>query len=311
MFSEIAGIDPVKTVLFSVLTFISFFSFGAAVVVLNLSRRRRLAVRLAVSGPPPLPTSEARSQSAIVRALASLGRAVSGKGPSSELRQRISQAGLTSPHAVPLYMGVKFAALLIGLTALVSIVSFIETTLAIRMLIVLGGTAIFFFLPNLILKQMAERRCAEVRRHLPDVVDLLEICVSGGMGLDTAWNAVAAEVRGVSPLTADEMALTNLEVLLGAERGDAIRNMAIRTGAKELESLVAVLVQSQRFGTSISEALQVFAQTMRELRSQRAEEQAEKMAVKMLFPMVIFIFPVVLIVAAGPAVLTLVDIFSK
>jgi tight adherence protein C len=294
-----------------VLTFVSVFCLGGAVVVMNLSRRKRLTMRLAVSGPPALPGASTAPQSAIVRGLTNLGQAVGGKGPSSELRQRISQAGLTSPHAVPLYMGLKFASMLISLTALVSIVSFLDTTMAIRTLIVLGGTAIFFFLPNLILRQMAERRCAEVRRHLPDVVDLLEICVSGGMGLDTAWNAVAAEVRSVTPLTADEMALTNLEVLLGAERGEAIRNMAIRTGAKELESLVAVLVQSQRFGTSISEALRVFAQTMREMRSQRAEEQAEKMAVKMLFPMVLFIFPVVLIVAAGPAVLTLVEIFSK
>jgi tight adherence protein C len=200
---------------------------------------------------------------------------------------------------------------MISLTVMASIVSFMDWSLAVKILIVVCGAAIAFFLPNIVLKRLATKRCSEVRRHLPDVIDLLEISVSGGMGLDTAWNAVAVEIRAVSPLTADEMALTNFEVLLGAERGDAIRNMALRTNSNELDSLVAVLVQSDRFGTSISEALRVFAQTMREMRSQRAEEHAEKMAVKMLFPMVLFIFPVVLIVAAGPAVLTLVELFSK
>jgi tight adherence protein C len=197
------------------------------------------------------------------------------------------------------------------LTLLTSAVTLFEATFAVKILIVLSGTALAFFIPNIVLGHIANHRCSTVRRYLPDVIDLLEICVSGGMGLDTAWNAVATEIRAVSPLTADEMALTNLEVLLGAERGEAIRNMAMRTNSKELESLVAVLVQSQRFGTSISEALRVFAQTMREIRSQRAEEMAEKMAVKMLFPMVIFIFPVVLIVSTGPAIMTLVEIFSK
>jgi tight adherence protein C len=298
-------------VVIPVLTFIAVFCLGGSLVIVNFSRRKRISMRLAVAGPPPLPYEPDTPRFFIVRALAAFGSLISNKGPSAELRLRITQAGLTSPHAVPTYMGIKFSFLIFSLTLMASVASFLDTTTAIKMLIVLVGAAIAFFLPNLLLKYLADRRCSEVRRHLPDVIDLLEISVSGGMGLDTAWNAVAGEIRAVSALTADEMALTNLEVLLGAERGDAIRNMAQRTNSKELDSLVAVLVQSDRFGTSISEALRVFAQTMREVRSQRAEEYAEKMAVKMLFPMVLFIFPVVLIVAAGPAVLTLVDIFSK
>jgi len=142
------------------------------------------------------------------------------------------------------------------------------------------------------------------------VVDLLEICVSAGMGLDTAWNSVADEIRSVSSVLGDEMALTMLEMQLGAPRTGAMRNMAERTGAQELASLVALLVQSDRFGTSIAEALRTFATSMRHSRSQRAEEAAEKTAVKLLFPLVFCIFPVMLIVTVGPSSITLWKLFN-
>jgi tight adherence protein C len=106
------------------------------------------------------------------------------------------------------------------------------------------------------------------------------------------------------------MALTNLEIHLGSPRGTAMRNMAERTGVDELSSLVAVLIQSERFGTSISEAMRSFASGMRETRSQKAEEMAEKTAVKLLFPMVVFVFPAILIVAAGPAALKIAAILG-
>jgi tight adherence protein C len=174
----------------------------------------------------------------------------------------------------------------------------------------MAGATTLFFVPNLFLRFRCQSRRAEVTRHLSDVVDLLEICVSGGMGLDMAWNAVGDEVRAVSPLLADEMALTSLEMHLGADRGVALRHMAQRTGADQLSSLVAMLVQSERFGTKISDALQVFAASLREQRSEKAEESAEKMAVKMLFPMVVLIFPVVIIVSVGPAAITLAELFG-
>jgi tight adherence protein C len=130
------------------------------------------------------------------------------------------------------------------------------------------------------------------------------------MGLDMGWNAVADESRRVSDTLADEMALTNLEMHLGANRTSAMRHMVERTGVDELGSLVAVLVQSERFGTSITEALRTFAKSMREIRSQRAQECAEKMAVKLIFPMVLFIFPVTFIVVGGPAAMKLLEIMT-
>jgi tight adherence protein C len=122
---------------------------------------------------------------------------------------------------------------------------------------------------------------------------------------------VTDEVRAVSSQLADEMALTNLEMHLGASRADAIRHMATRTGAEDLSSLVAVLVQSERFGTSIGESLRVFATSLRETRSQSAQEDAEKMAVKLIFPMIVFIFPAVVMVMAGPAFMSLYRVLAS
>jgi tight adherence protein C len=165
-------------------------------------------------------------------------------------------------------------------------------------------SALFSFLPNFWVSVRRDRRRLDVQIHLADAVDLLEICVSSGMGLDMAWNSVSDEMRRVSTTLADEMALTNLEIHLGAPRAQAMRNMAARTGAEEISSMVATIVQSDRFGTSIADALRVFATSMREQRSQKAEEAAEKMAVMLLFPMVLCIFPAMLIVVAAPSVIT-------
>jgi tight adherence protein C len=150
-----------------------------------------------------------------------------------------------------------------------------------------------------------KKRHDEIRRHLPEAVDLLEVCVSSGIGLDMAWNIVADEIQHVSTTLADAMALTNFEIHLGASRAEAMRRMATRTGVDELASLAAILIQTERFGTSIAAALRVFAESMREERTFTAQENAEKMAVKLILPMVLFIFPAVLIIVAGPAAIAI------
>jgi len=127
-------------------------------------------------------------------------------------------------------------------------------SLMMRACIIVAALAGFALLPNVLVTIRKKRRTADVRSHLPDAIDLLEICVSSGMGLDTAWNAVCDEFRGVSAVLADEMALSNLEMHLGAPRADAMRNMATRTGVEDIGSMVATLVQSEKFGTSVSQA---------------------------------------------------------
>jgi tight adherence protein C len=185
-----------------------------------------------------------------------------------------------------------------------------EMSLIMRACVIVASLAGFALLPNVLVTIRKKRRTADVRSHLPDAIDLLEICVSSGMGLDTAWNAVCDEFRGVSTVLADEMALSNLEMHLGAPRADAMRNMARRTGVEDIGSMVATLVQSEKFGTSVSQALRTYADAMRTERSQRAEEAAEKLAVLLLFPMVMFIFPCMFIVILGPAGVKIREMFA-
>ena len=219
----------------------------------------------------------------------------------------MARAGFQSRSAVPVFLGAKMLLLLVGLVAAGVLTFFVDMPFQQKSAVLMVGAGIPFFIPNSVLRMRHRKRVTQVRRGLPDVVDLLEICVSGGMGMDMAWNSVADEIRTVSPLLANEMALTNLEMHLGVSRGDAISNMADRTGSEDLAGLVAVLVQSEKFGTSVSEALETFAQTMRDIRSERAEESAQKMALKMLFPMILLIFPCVMIVAVGPALIILIQ----
>jgi tight adherence protein C len=243
--------------------------------------------------------------------LARFSRVFAPSNPSQSLRAKLSRAGYHHDAAAAVYLGAKMLLFVAGAVGVALVTLPLEISLPLRPLLVFTGGTMLFFIPNIVVHIRHEKRRTEIRSHLPDAVDLLEICVSAGMGLDMAWNAVAEQVRRVSRILADEMTLTNLEMHLGASRTVAMRHMVERTGADELASLIAVLIQSERFGTSISDALRTFAASMRETRSQRAQEAAEKMAVKLLFPMVFFIFPAVLVVVAGPAGIKLIEIMGS
>jgi tight adherence protein C len=253
-----------------------------------------------------LATEETRTR----RALRRVGEIVSAGRYSRRLQQELTRAGYYGSSAPFLYLGAKMTLLLVGLSTGVALAVALDLPTAIEVAIAAFVTALPFFLPNLVVMMRRERRSSEVRRRLPDAVDLLEICVSAGMGLDMAWGSVSEEIRRVSTILADEMELTNLEISLGVPRTTAMRHMAERTGADEISSIVSILVQTERFGASIIDALATFAKSMRETASTRAEENAEKMAVKMLFPMVLFIFPALLIVMVGPAVMNIVSVMT-
>jgi tight adherence protein C len=244
------------------------------------------------------------------RLIQRVGSLVSAGRASASLKARLTQAGFYSPDAAVTFMGSKFGLLLVGLLATATIILPTHASSNLKIGCIAGCAAVLFFLPNVMISHWRAKRAQAIRQHLPDAVDLLEICASAGMGLDIAWNAVADEVRTVNGDLADEMALADLEIHLGASRADALRHMAQRTGAEELSSLVAVLVQSDRFGTSIADALRVFASGMREDRTYRAEEMAEKLAVKLIVPMVMFIFPALILILVGPAGLTIMRIFA-
>jgi tight adherence protein C len=235
-----------------------------------------------------------------------IGHSVAPGKASVTLKEHLTQAGYHNETAASIYVGAKLMLAVVGLLTSASLVAPSDTLLLqTKSVIIMMASIGMFFIPNLVVASRRASRRGEIRRHLPDAIDLLEICASAGMGIDMAWNSVADEVRAVSVTLADEMALTNLEIHLGAPRAEAMRHMASRTGADELSSLVAVLVQSERFGTSVTDALRTYASSMRETRSQRAQEAAEKMAIKLIFPMIAFIFPAAVLVMAGPAFMSL------
>lgn len=161
-------------------------------------------------------------------------------------------------------------------------------------------------IPDLWLKRTIRKRQEEIQFALPDAMDLAVIAIEAGLGLDQALVRVGEEIAVPHPALADELQLRNLEVNMGRSRSDAFRNLADRTGVEDLKALVAILIQTDRFGTSAGQALRTFSESMRVKRRQRAEEMAAKLAIKMVIPMVLFIFPGVFIVILGPAFIAII-----
>ena len=283
---------------------VTFMAFGGAVVLVQNARREAAAARQRATTAEGTP-ADLEDGPRLIRTVFRLGEAVSKGKTSRNLREELAAAGFHNQSAAGIYIGTKLLLLIAGAITLAVLVIPADMAFAMKLTFIVGGSAMLFFIPNLAVGIRRDKRRAEVKKVLPDAVDMLEICVSSGMGIDAAWTAVGDEIRRVSPTFADEMELTNLEVSLGVPRAVAMRHMADRTGAEDLSSLVALLVQSERFGAGIIEALTTFAKTMRETRGQRAEEAAEKMAVKLLFPMVMFIFPALILIMVGPALIQL------
>lgn len=300
-----------ESVLIFILTFVAVAALGSAVMLYLSFRQRRIKSRLmAVEDKLDLGHVE-HTTPWTLKLISVLGRAIS-MGPTSQaLHEKLGRAGFHSKLAPHIFLGTKILLLIIALPITPLLMEY--TTISGSVSLLIGLLVLFglFFLPNMVLHSRQKARRLNIQQHLPDAVDLLEVCVSAGIGLDMAWNMVSDEVYRVCPMLADEMALTNLEIHLGSSQTVAMRNLSDRTGVEEIGRLVAVLVQSERFGTSVSEALRVFAASMRERRSMQAEEGAEKMAVAMLLPMILFIFPAVFIVTVGPASITLMKILSQ
>ena len=173
-------------------------------------------------------------------------------------------------------------------------------------IMVLAGAAAFgFFLPRIILKRLIRKRQRQITVALPDALDLTVVCVEAGLPLDQALNRVGDDLKHAHPALSEEFYLANLEMRAGMPRAEALRNLAARTGVDDIRSLVAALIQTDRFGTSIVQALRVYSDSLRTERRQRAEEQASKTAVKMVIPLVVFVLPSLIFVTLGPALIEL------
>jgi len=219
------------------------------------------------------------------------------------LRLRLVQAGYRREEALTVFFGIRIAFAL-GLFFLLSTGVVIKTNL----IVALGGLGLGYVLPGMLLARMAKRRSHRIRLSLADMLDLLVVSVEAGLGLDQAMSRVGTELAFAYPELADELRLINLELRAGKPRPEALRNLADRTGVDDLSSIVTMLIQTDKFGTSIAQSLRVASETLRTKRRQRAEEAAAKTGVKMVFPLVLCIFPSIWVVTIGPAAIRFITV---
>jgi tight adherence protein C len=234
----------------------------------------------------------------------------------SPLKLKFMNAGVRHPKAPLVFFGLKTLLPVLLAAPTFLFVRTIHDMDSLNLLLwVVLAAVIGCFLPNLVLNHLARRRKREIFEQFPDATDLMLVCVEAGLGMDTALTRVADEMSSKSEALAEELQLTNLELRAGSTREKALRNLALRTGVEELTSFSTMLIQADKFGTSIGESLRVFSEDLRHKRQMRAEEHAAKVPTKMLFPLVLFIFPSIIMVVLGPAVIqiirTLGPIFSK
>ena len=219
------------------------------------------------------------------------------------LRLRLVQAGYRRDEALTIFFGIRvtFALVLFSVMS-TSIVTRPNIPLA------LGGLGFGYLLPGMALARRAKARAHKIRLALADMLDLLVVSVEAGLGLDQAIQRVGSELAFAYPELSDELRLINLELRAGKARAEALRNLADRTGVDDLSSLVTMLIQTDKFGTSVAQSLRVYSETLRTKRRQRAEEAAAKTGVKMVFPLVFCIFPAIWVVTIGPAAIRFVTV---
>jgi tight adherence protein C len=228
-----------------------------------------------------------------------------------KLQKQLMHAGFRSPDAPIIYRAIQLTSMA-GFPLLVALVCAVMAwPLNKAIIYIILAFVAGFFLPRFGLRRITNNRQRELRWGLADALDLMVVSVEAGLGLNAAMMKVASELKDVHHAIATEFELANLEIRVGRDRDEALRNLAERTGVDDLRSLVAMLIQTDKFGTSIAKGLRVFSDSLRTKRRQRAEQEAQKAAVKLLFPLACFLFPTLFIAILGPAALNLIDTVGK
>jgi tight adherence protein C len=262
-------------------------------------------------------TSQTKRQEAlqakVTAAASKLGKSLrpSDQAELGKIRIRLLNAGFRQEQAVAVYYGIKVISLLVGLSIafppLFLRYGATQTTWVASAL----AAGVGFYLPGLVVDSKRKRRAESIFLGLPDALDLMVVCVEAGLGLDAAMRRVTAELSHSSAVLCEELAIANFQVQMGRPRKDVLRDLGTRTGVEDVRSLAAVIIQAEKFGSSIASALRVQSDAMRLRRRQLAEERAAKTSVKIMIPLIFFIFPGVFVVLVGPAGLRLVEMFSK
>jgi tight adherence protein C len=299
-----------RTVVIVVALIIFILGIGISVIVLGVTDpiRRRLGM---------INESEEQKGTLSLKIATAVGPIAAYILPKEDLernkvKEDLYRAGYHSPQAMQVFFALKVV-LAIALAAIVLLASPFMPSLESQriMLYAAIAAAIGLLAPNYFLTKSLARQMRLLRNGFPDALDLLVVCVESGLGLGPALQRVADEINVSHPELALELATVNAEMRAGVQREKALKNLGERTGLPDIRGLVALLVQSMRFGTSVADALRIYSEEFRDKRMQAAEEQAAKIGTKMIFPLVLFMFPVFFVVAVGPAALRMIDAFKS
>jgi tight adherence protein C len=224
-----------------------------------------------------------------------------------KLRAKLNYAGFRGETAPSIFLGLKAIFIVVGFLAGGGAMLFTKgaTTEALMYTVGIGGIA--FYLPDGVLWFLKKGRQDNIFFGLPDALDLMVVCVEAGLGLDQAMRKVSEEMKKTYAVIAEEFGLCNLQLQMGRPRNEVLHELGARTGVDDLKALAAILIQADKFGSSVAQALRVQSDSMRTRRRQMAEEKAAKTAVKLIFPLVLFIFPAIFIVLVGPAAITMIN----
>src|SRR5579859_566736 len=288
----------ILTIVVFVTVVAAVFTLGAAVVTPSSVLGARLR---ALGGQQQPVEAKPAFRERVEQALDPISKAIPlSPADVSRTRRWLIQAGFRDAIQVNYYFGARILCAAIGFIAVAAFSGFDNFPLLI------GITALGFILPRFILKRMIKDRQQRIRLGLPDALDLTVICVEAGLALDQALMRVGQDLHHAHPDLSDEFHLVNLEMRAGKPRAEALRSLVDRTGVDDIRALVATLIQTDRFGTSVAQALRVHSDSLRTERRQRAEEQAAKTTIKMVPPLVIFVLPSIIFVTIGPAVIGLI-----
>jgi tight adherence protein C len=242
------------------------------------------------------------------RATPSLAKPLQPKNEAevSRLKTRLAVAGFRSEAAGSVFLGLKFAGLVAGLFLGGGTITSLQGVNQTSLIYSIGLAGLLFYLPELVIVYMGSSRKQAIFLALPDALDLMVVCVEAGLGLDQAMRRVAEEMKKTYRILSEEFALSNFQLQMGRTRSEVLHELGTRTGVADLRALAAVLIQADKFGSSVAQALRTQSDSMRTRRRQLAEEKAAKTAVKLIFPLVLFIFPGIFVVLVGPAAITMV-----
>jgi tight adherence protein C len=242
--------------------------------------------------------------STVVTLLHQIGsRVPSSDAEVANLKTDLIRAGFRSDNALPVFYGLRIVTTLIMLFTCIMLESSMPPNPVMKLGLMASGLGAGWILPRFFLEKKVAKRQEIMRLSLPDALDLMVVSIEAGLGLDQAIQHVARELAPSHPELSEEMSLVTLEMRAGKRRSEALRNFAERTGEPEFRKLVAILIQNDRFGTSMGESLRTHSDFLRTRRRQEAEERAGKVGVKLVFPIFFFILPSMLVVAAGPGIL--------